>query len=286
MSMRRRNALSMNSHAGKMRLLGILVIALDCQALGCVKAPLGNVRQTNDGGTGEARPQADGKDTSNPNEENDGAKSDAQNTFCDPFSNFGCSGDQKCSAMRFASALVLNCGSKGSKTEGDTCTPIMPRTVQSGDDCGDGLACLSVGSETNATCHRICPISGSGNSCPGSEPCSVKVGTFADLTGLAFCQGTTTCLPLEQTGCSDNEACYYADKVGAICAPKPSAPVQPGGRCVNANDCAQGSTCVTIGSTGTCFTFCSTTDSGTCPSGMTCSSTNGSSDEAYLGTCR
>jgi hypothetical protein len=284
MPIRGRNALLIKSHSDTTRLLGILVMALGYQVFGCAKATVGNVGPNDDGGTGDAALQSDGRDTSNPNGKKDGTGSDALYDPCDPFTNSGCSNSQKCAALRNGSALALGCGSKGSKAEGETCTPVMPGTLQTGDDCGDRLACFSVGSETSATCRRICPIVGTANACPSSETCSVKVGTFADSTGLAFCQATTACLPLEQTGCPTNQGCYYADKVGAICAP--AGAKNPGDTCSNANDCVKGSTCLTLGSTGTCFSFCSTSNSGTCPSGMTCSALGGSSDEANLGSCR
>ena len=169
----------------------------------------------------------------------------------------------------------------GSKGEGDSCSPSA-----TGDDCGELLACIRVNPDPNYTCQRICPLSGTANACPGTETCATQVKDFSTSTGLAFCRATTSCLPIEQTGCPANQACYYADKVGEICAPVPSQPVQPGSACVHANDCAKGSTCLTLGSTGTCFSFCSTADSGACPSGMTCSALGGSSDEANLGACR
>ena len=285
MPIRRRNALAMKSHAGTTRLLGILVTALGCQALGCAKATVGDVGQHDDGGTEDAGSAA-GKDTANPSGKNDGATSDALTNPCNPFTNAGCSGDRKCTALRNGASLGLGCGGKGDKSEGDSCTPVPATGPQTGDDCGEGLACFSVGTETSATCRRICPISGTANACPGTETCSVKVGAFADSTGLAFCHGNIACLPLEQTGCPSDQSCYYADKVGAICALTPNSPVQPGGTCASANECIRGSTCLTVGGVGTCFSFCSTSDSGSCPSGMTCSPLNGASDEPDLGTCR
>ena len=176
---------------------------------------------------------------------------------CDPFSNLGCSSDQKCIALQSGNALGLGCGSKGSQSEGDTCTPVMTGGAQTGDDCGDQLACFKLNTASAYTCHRICPTAGKANACPGSETCSLVV---SGLNGLAFCQPTTSCQPLEQTGCPSDQACYYGTK-GAICAG--IGPAQPGETCVNANDCAKGSTCLTVGSTGTCSSFCSTADGGT-----------------------
>jgi len=288
MPIRRRNALSMKSHAGTTPLLGILVTALVCQALGCAKATVGNVGQNDDAGTGDAS-QADGKDASSPtdkNGKNDGPASDALYDPCNPFTNAGCSSDQKCAALQSGSALGLACASKGDKSVGDNCNPAMTGAAQTGDDCGDQLACFKLTSDLAYTCHRICPTSGTANACPGTDTCSLVV---PGLTNLAFCRATTSCLPLEQTGCPSDQSCYYGT-TGAVCAPTGSK--HPGDACVNANDCVTGSTCLTVGGVGTCLSFCSTASGGT-PScsgsstgGNTCSGLGGGSDEANLGSCR
>lgn len=260
----------------------ILVTALGAQVLGCASAKVGDPGTRADSGTGDT--SVGGEDTSNPNGKNDGSTSDALYGPCDPFSNSGCSGDQKCAALQNGNVLSLSCGSKGSKNEGDSCSPITSGGTQTGDDCGDLLACFRVNPDPNYTCHLICPTSGNANACPGTETCSLVV---PGLSGLAFCQPTVSCQPLEQTGCpSSDQACYYGTK-GAICATAGS--VQPGGTCVNANDCSRGSTCLTVGSTGTCSSFCSTASGGT-PScsgastgGTICSVLAG---EANLGSCR
>jgi hypothetical protein len=259
-------------------LLCILATALGSQTLGCASAKVGAEGPRPDGGTGDAGSVANGKDGSGPNGKNDGATSYGP---CDPFSNAGCASDQKCSTLRNDQTLAVGCGSKGSKGEGDLCTPVPTSGPQTGDDCGDGLACFSVLGQ-NPACHRICATGGADN-CPGTEICTLKVSNLAGI-GLAFCQPTIPCKALEQTGCPANQACYYEQK-GAICAPLGTAP--SGSSCVSANDCAKGSTCLTNSGIGTCFSFCSTASGGTpsCSGGTTCAALGGVSDEANLGTC-
>jgi len=277
MPIRGRNPLSMKSHAGMTRLLGILITALGCHASGCAKATVGDVGQDKDAGTADAGPQGDGKDDANPNAKKDGA-SDAPNTPCDPFTNSGCPSDQKCTAFQSGNSLSLGCGSKDSKVEGDDCTG-----SPTGDDCGDQLACFKLDADPTSTCHRICPTSGTANACLGTETCNPgNVG----LGGLSFC--VAPCLPLEQTGCPQGQACYYGTK-GAGCAPIGSK--QPGDTCAHANDCVKGSDCITLGSTFICSSFCSTASGGT-PScsgastgGTICAPLGGTSDEANLGSC-
>ena len=280
MPIRRRNALAMKSHTGTTRLLGILVTALACQSLGCAKAKVRDVEQRDDGGTGDVGPAA-GKDTANPNGKNDGPASDALTNPCDPFTNSGCSGDQKCTALQSGKSLSLGCGSKDKRAVGESCTG-----SPTGDDCGDQLVCFKLDADPTYTCHRICPTSGTANACPGTDTCSLVI---PGLTNLAFCQAAVSCLPLEQTGCPSDQACYYGTK-GAVCAPIGSK--QPGDACAHANDCVKGSDCITIGATSICSSFCSIESGGT-PScsgastgGTICAAFGGTSDEANLGSCR
>jgi hypothetical protein len=278
MPIHRRNAPAVKNNAIKMYLPFILAAALGCQVLGCASARLTDQGPPPDGGTTDTNLVANGKDASDPNGKSDGATSYG---VCDPFSNAGCASGQKCSTLRNGSTLTPGCGSKGSNGEGDQCTPVPATGQQTGDDCGDGLACFSLGAgQLNSFCHRICALSGP-DTCPGTEICTLKVSNLAGI-GLAFCQATIPCQALDQTGCSADQACYYEPK-GAICAPLGTAPA--GSSCTNANDCAKGSTCLTINGIGTCFAFCSAANGGSpsCSGGTTCALLTG---ETVLGTCR
>ena len=270
------------------RSLRIFAATLVWHVLGCASAKVSNQEPNNDGSS-DANGSGSDKDGST-SVKNDGPAGDVVYGSCDPFTNAGCSITQKCTALRTGSTLALGCGSKGDKSQGAACAPVPNETSQTGDDCGTGLACFAVAGES-ATCHRLCSNSGTANACPGTDTCSIKVGTFSSSTGLAFCQASTTCLPLEQTGCSTGQACYYGQK-GAVCAPVPAVPVQPGDTCTNANDCAPGSTCLIIGSSGICSSFCSTASngspgcSGAAMGGTICAALGGGTDEPNLGTCR
>lgn len=283
MPIRRRNARAAKKHAGTTYLLCMLATALGCQVLACASAKVSNEGPRQDGGTGDTASAADGRDSS-PNGKNDAVPSDALYSPCDPFSNAGCSSGQKCSALQSGDRLGLGCASKGEKSEGESCAPVPSTGRQTGDDCGDGLACFALPGP-NPACHRICPTGGTTDTCPGTETCSLVV---SGLAGLAFCQASASCQALDQTGCSavNQEACYYGTK-GAVCALAGS--VQPGGSCIKANECAKGSTCLIVGSSGICSSFCSTASGGT-PScsgastgGTICSVLPG---EANLGSCR
>ena len=276
MPIHRWNAHAAKNGAGTTRLLCILATTLGFQILGCASAKVGAEGPRPDGGTGDTASVADGKDTSEPSGKDDGATSYG---LCDPFSNAPCAGGQKCSTLRNGSTLAPGCASKGSKGEGDSCTPVPISGPQTGDDCAEGLACFALPLQ-NPACHRICALNGP-DTCPGTEICTLKVSNLAEI-GLAFCQPTIPCQALEQTGCPADQACYYEQK-GAICAPLGSAP--SGSSCASANDCAKGSTCLRINGAGTCFSFCSTASGGTpsCSGGTTCSGLPG---EAILGTCR
>jgi hypothetical protein len=264
--------------------LSLLVAALGFQSSGCASANVSQEPPGPDSGTADSAPGAGGKDSSSP--KNDGPATDALSGACDPFTNSGCSNGDKCIALQSGSALGMGCGSKGTKAVGDTCTPVMTGGSQTGDDCGNQLACFKLASDASSSCHRICSTTGTANACPGTDTCSLVV---PGLTNLAFCQASTSCLPLEQTGCPSGQACYFGTK-GAVCAPEGSK--QPGDACANANDCSKGSTCLVVGSAGICSSYCSTASDGT-PScsgsgtgGTICSVLGSSSDEPNLGSCR
>ena len=263
----------------------LLFAGLGLQAGACAKATVGDVR-THDAAVESATAPADGKDGSpnDKNGKNDGPAADAPYGPCDPFTNSGCNGGEKCTALQSGSSLTLGCGNKGSGSEGDSCTPVSTGGSQTGDDCGDGLACFALTGEAMATCRRICPTSGTANACPAGAVCNLIV---PGLTGLAFCRAATTCLPLEQTGCPSDYACYF-DSTGAHCALKGAT--QPGNSCIYANDCMPGSTCLIVG-TGTCSSFCSISGgspacSGPSTGGNTCAALAGSPAGANFGSCR
>jgi hypothetical protein len=283
MRIRLSNVPSPSGDANAIRLLYVLVTVLGCQIWGCASAKIGDVGGQTDGGTGDA----EAPDSATPNDKNaknDAATADSASTGnCDPFSNSGCNSGMKCTALQQSDGtLALGCDAMGSKAEGDDCVQTTTGGSQTGDDCGNGLACFGV----PTTCHRMCAASGTANGCPGSEICA---STAPGLTTVAFCLAVTTCQPLEQTGCPSGQACYFS-QTGALCAQEGSK--SPGDTCTVLNDCAKGSTCLLSGvSTGACSSFCSTASDGT-PScsgsstgGSTCASL-GSSAEPDLGSCR
>jgi hypothetical protein len=207
---------------------------------------------------------------------------------CDPFTNSGCPSDKKCTALQVGSTLTLGCGSKGSGAEGNNCTRSLDGANQSGDDCGDRLACFALSGEPSATCRRICPTSGTANACPSGELCSLVVG---GLDGLAFCRKVVTCQPLGQTGCASGEGCYFSTSgsyTGSLCAK--AGTKKPGESCQLANECEPGATCLIVG-TGVCSAFCSTAGgdpscSGASTGGSTCAALGGAGDQPNLGSCR
>ena len=279
MATRGTNAPAPSPRAGVLPYL--LMAGLGLSAAACAKASVGDDGTKRDAGAGDAEPKTD-SGPSDLSGGKDGPAPEVSYGVCNPFTNSGCDGGQKCTALQQSDGtLALGCDSKGPKSAGDTCTRETSTGAVSADDCDGGLACFSTGA--SATCHRICPTSGTANACPSGEACTLVV---AGLTGLAFCQATTSCLPLEQTGCPSGQDCYV-DQTGAICAPTGSS--QPGETCTHANDCAKGSTCLMVGSAGTCSSFCSTASGGT-PS-CTGSATGGTicepiGGEPNLGNCR
>ena len=215
-----------------------------------------------------------------------GGTSSTSGGACDPFTNSGCSSGQKCTALQQTNGtLALGCGSVGSKSEGETCTQTASGGPQTGDNCTSGLACFATGTGASATCHRMCSPSGAGNPCPGSEICSLAA---PGLDTVEFCRLTTSCQPLDQTGCASGQACYFSS-TGALCALEGNQ--QPGTTCANANDCVKGSTCI-VGAASACSSFCSMASGGTpvctgaATGGSTCASLGNAAAGADLGYCK
>lgn len=202
---------------------------------------------------------------------------------CEPFTNLGCGTGKKCTALQQSDGtLALGCDTVGNKAEGDACTQVMVSTgavtAQVEDDCADGLACFSTQPGASATCHRMCNGDGSPG-CPGAEICSVVA---PGLTAVRFCRTTGSCSPVDQTGCTTGQACYWSS-AGVLCAAVGSGKV--GEACVNANDCVPGATCVAL-SPSRCVPFCSTVIPASCPSGSICAAISSSVSAAGVGYCR
>lgn len=254
---------------------------------GCANAKVGNIG-ARDGAVTDAADASGGKDAATA-DTSGGKPDDAGHVVyspCDPFNNDGCSNPQKCAAFQSGSALALACGEKGGKSENDPCTQTLTAGVQTGDDCGEGLSCFNVGGKT--ICRRVCSPTGA-DTCPSGETCSMTVPGFVDPKFCAPTAAPTPCLPLEQSGCSSGQACYYTT-TGAACYK--AGTTQPGAACHAANDCSPGNTCLTINGNGACHAFCSTASggkpdcSGSATGGTTCIAFGHATDEANLGSCQ
>jgi hypothetical protein len=269
-------------------ILELLSLLAGLGLAGCASGTVVNVNP--DTSASDAGEKKDGGSPNDQNSKNDGPAADALYGACDPFTNSGCASGEKCTALQQSSGkLALGCDSKGSKGEGQDCSQTVTGGSQTSDDCNSGLACFST-TGAQATCHRICPTSGSANACPTGELCSLAVD---GLDSLAFCQPVTPCQPLEQSGCGSEEGCYFLASggyTGPLCLKKGSK--KPGIACALANECEPGSNCLMLGSSGTCSSFCSTTDgdtpscTGSATGGTICDPLGGSSSEPNLGICR
>ncbi len=203
---------------------------------------------------------------------------------CDPIANTGCGSGEKCAALLRNGVMGLACAAQGDKQEGDTCSQTVTADGQTGDDCGPGLACFKVQGESATSCRHFCPLAGSTCGCSSNQLCSLVV---PGLTGYAFCRAIATCQPLDQTGCGDGEGCYFSTSAcytGPLCAKAGSK--KPGESCAASNECEKGSTCLVLGSGGTCTAFCSTESGGTpgCSGTDQCAALGG--PDTKVGSCR
>jgi hypothetical protein len=259
-------------------LFGVLVCGVAVAGGACAKATVNTEAPKLDAAPDHA-PEGDAKTA---NGKDGGTNSDVSYGPCDPFTNDGCGSDQKCAALQSGGSLKLGCGDKGDKNEVDTCTQKVEGGVQVGDDCGDGLSCFGA----PAICHRLCSDH---NRCPDEEICDLETG----IPGIRVCRPVKKCTALKQEGCDGNEACYFtssSEYTGPRCLAQGTA--KPGSSCRNANECEPGSTCLIIGSSGICASFCSTATDGTpkCTGADTggdiCEPMAGGESEPDLGVCR
>jgi hypothetical protein len=275
---------SMTPHPFKVSLSAVWLTALGLGLLGCANAEVSAPEPTRDASAKDSPTDGSGPDEKV--QKNDGPADNAPTGVCTPFSNSGCSSDQKCTALQNGSSLELACAPKGDKAEGDECSTTSSNDRTTGDDCGNGLACLLVDPDTTWRCRRLCPTSGTANACPTGEVCVLQL---PGLTGYYFCR--PSCKPLEQTGCNadQKEACYLSS-VGAKCMVHPDNPTKIGEACSSSSQCEPGSTCLTFSSGNKCLAFCSTSGgSPSCPSGMTCAKVPVDDvfmSEPNVGTCK
>ena len=245
---------TMGPHRGpRTRALGLplgWVVAVGLGALGCasgqVEAP---VERPDDAGADSA-PSGSG-DASQRNDSSCKPFVPPAGS-CDPLTNDGCRSDEKCTALREGDTLSLRCGSKGDKGENDDCQPVPETGPQTGDDCGDGLACFNWAGES-PKCHRLCAPSGCSRGCSDGWACSRR------LPGIdSYRSCGASCRPLDQSGCQSGEGCYVASS-GPVCAQAGNKRVGEDCDSSKVNDCEGGSTCITgLGEGNRCLAFCST----------------------------
>jgi hypothetical protein len=289
MSIRGSKESAPDSGQKRMRLICVLICGAAVTSGACASATVNTETPKQDAAAGGAGGGSGGNSSggaSGQSGKNDAANKDASYGSCNPFTNEGCSDDKKCTALQTSSStLNLGCGSKGDKAENDDCSQIVESGAQTGDDCGDGLACFGV---PTPTCHRLCSDN---KKCPSSDICG---GPAPGIPTVRVCQPVTKCMPLEQTGCDSGEGCYFTDSsdyTGVLCAK--AGTNKPGETCSLSNDCQPGSTCLIVGSSGVCSSFCSAKDdgepkcTGADTGGDLCNPlAGGESAEADLGSCR
>jgi hypothetical protein len=157
--------------------------------------------------------------------------------------------------------------------EGSTCgtfQPVPGFPDVSADPCGNGNFCRASPETSIPRCHPVCNMT---HPCVAGQFCIM----FTDID-LGFCNPTTNCNPLTQTGCSGGRGCYVVnDDTGALYTscfavearvpddggiPDAGTGV-PGDPCGYLGNCLPGNQChVDTGATmGVCRAFCDLTAS-------------------------
>ena len=215
----------------------------------------------------------------------------------------GCTADSECSADKYCAASgQCQPGCRVDGCEGGLTCDLTDRTCK-GADCtasecaAQGMACdLDSGQCAPRSGKAICETctlgteecGGPGDRCAalgGTSICTFACGTSADCPSGFECQPITTtasgCIPLSRTcegcfvsGCNTNEVCNpetaACDVKTANCA-----------ACENSIECGNTATCTAYQGLNRCLEKCV---NGTCPSGSTCNTGNGTC-EPDTGAC-
>lgn len=133
-------------------------------------------------------------------------------------------------------------------------------------DCQEGFLCAP-----DDTCHAYC-CGGSDVGCPTGQVCSTTLrDSGGSPTEVGYCSAPDGCDPVEQTGCSGSEACYWSGDGGTICTTS-LEDLDEGATCDDLNDCAAGLACHATSAGVVCHRYCDTTDGSRCTSTQTCTS--------------
>ncbi|MFN0247012.1 MAG: DUF4215 domain-containing protein [Kofleriaceae bacterium] len=137
-------------------------------------------------------------------------------------------------------------------------------------ECKAGYTCIGHDDPNIAPwwCARFCLTDAN---CTGSgSRCIVDlVDENADPLNVTVC--SNSCNPVTQSGCPSGMGCLVSGATGGAytnCRYMGGTP--DGSTCVTSSDCFEGSTCVTIGSTNTCRSYCTVGDDSTCVGSEQC----------------
>jgi hypothetical protein len=150
---------------------------------------------------------------------------------CNPVTQNGCPGTQRCTYVAVSGGGSTQCVVAGSVSIGGMCTGTSGGTP---DDCQAGGFCI------NGTCQPIC--STSPDSCAANSICTQFTGVFSDVSGVGLCQ--PTCDPWLGTGsCGTGEACYFTASLGTgQCAG--AGTLTENQACMFINHCVPGLACL------------------------------------------
>jgi hypothetical protein len=191
---------------------------------------------------------------------------------CDPVTQQGCIGTQKCAIVP---SPVLGDPPRIGCVEGvgnvGSMEPCTPATPEQPDDCAPGLSCRG---DVAPLCLEFCSDYPE-DTCSQGEICAFGEDFDGDwVADVLFC--AVTCDVLAQDCAGASISCYPTSS-GTICAPEGAGgtPVQEGDACAYANSCAEGLGCFQVGASFDflCFKVCDPCDGcePSCGPAQTCS---------------
>ena len=175
---------------------------------------------------------------------------------CDPLQQSCCAAGDSCDLV--APAFVAECRDVSIDGEqGIRC--------RAPEECGRSLSCVIEPGAVDGTCHRFCDAEGD---CQGGGGlCALSLGS----TPVRVC--TTRCNPFDSQGCPPEFSCIIGYEGTGGGRAWTDCQVHGGGdigaSCASDADCKRARLCRGAPA-GTCTEYCSTADSNTCPSSLTC----------------
>ncbi len=179
-------------------------------------------------------------------------------------------------SMAVCLAMALwGCGSGKTPGTADAGTKSDAGSQADAGSCPTAQSCGTICCSTGQVCgsNGQCETP---TTCPADKVCGTECCTTAQTCSAGTCVVNTTgaCDPIQLTGCTAPDACYWSSKTGEACKPAGSAAL--GDACSATTDCAPGAICMSDGAGGgICIALCDPNGTGICTATEICQAYKG-----------